>query len=91
MYYHNSPTVKQLKQLKAQRATEMKQLLATMKSVTSKYDTTITKLEKLRKQELFLENEISTGRLSQAQFQHATNVVNSNRIKASRLVSKLLS
>ena len=89
MYYHNSPTTKQVKLLKASRAEEMKHHLEAMKQVSAKYDPTILKLETLRKQELYIENERSAGRLSSTQLEHAHATIASNRVKAKRMVTKL--
>lgn len=90
MYYHNSPTTKQLKALKRAKAVEMKQHLNNMQLVTSKYETTIRTLEQLRTQELLVENEMSTNRLSKEQLDDAHDILKRNRRKASKLVLELL-
>lgn len=90
MYFHNSPTVKQLKALKRAKAVEMKLQLDKMTRITKRYQPTIDKLEKLRKLELLIENEISTGRLSDEQVQRAHDALASNQNKAARLVRSLL-
>jgi len=89
MYYHNSPTPAQIKQLKAMRANEMRTHLQAMKRVSEKYEPTITKLQKLRNQELFVENEFSTGRLTPIQLNQAHATISKNRAKAARMVAKL--
>lgn len=90
MYYHNSPTAKQLKAIKYAKAVEMKTHLDAMTQVTAKYKDTLKLLEKLRGIELYLSNEISTGRLEGQLLSDAQAVLEQNRRKAARLVKKLL-
>lgn len=90
MYYHNSPTVKQIKAIKKAQADDMKRHLAAMRSTTNKFSKTLELLETLRKQELFIENERSAGRLVGDRLVEAEAIIKHNRGKAERQVKRLL-
>jgi predicted amino acid racemase len=89
MYYHNSPTAKQLKTLKALKAQEMKYHLDAMKAVTAKYAHTIDQLARLRRMELEIGNNVSQGRYTAAQIDRITDQMAKNQRKAARMVAKL--
>lgn len=52
MYYHNSPTVKQIKEIKASRAADMANATASMKAISNEYKQILKDLDELRKKEL---------------------------------------
>ena len=52
MYYHNSPTVKTIKQLKQSRAADMLNATNSMKLISDSYKTILLELENLRHKEL---------------------------------------
>ncbi len=52
MYYHNSPTLKAIKQVKASRAADMADATAGMKQISASYKTILKELEELRQKEL---------------------------------------
>jgi hypothetical protein len=52
MYYHNSPTVKTIKKLKASRAADMADATASMKQISKNYQIILKELESLRQKEL---------------------------------------
>lgn len=52
MYYHNSPTVQKIKQLKASRAADMADATAGMKQISASYKKILTSLEILREKEI---------------------------------------
>lgn len=90
MYYHNSPTPKQLKAVKTAKAAEMKIHLESMKLVTYKYRQVISMLEQLRGMELSLENLISTGRIEGDELVKAQDTLERDRKKVTRMVAKLV-
>jgi hypothetical protein len=90
MYYHNSPTVKQLKAINIVKASEMKKHTDAMKLVTAKYKFIISMLGQQRAMELGLENQLSTGRLDDDKLNEMTKILEQNRKKISRAVKQLL-
>lgn len=64
MYFHGSPTTKQLKQLKRLKADEMRRLLQAMQQVTTIYTPLIQQLEDLRAVELQVSSLLSTHKLT---------------------------
>lgn len=52
MYYHNSPTTKNIKMLKALRAGDMAQATDAMKRITKHYSKILSDLDVLRQKEL---------------------------------------
>lgn len=90
MYYHNSPTPQQLKAINKAKAAEMKIHTDAMKNVTAKYKYAIAMLEQVRAMELGLENQISTGRISDDQLPEAQKILEQNRKKVTRAVKQLL-
>lgn len=90
MYYHNSPTVQQLRQLKRAKADEMKFYLHAMTRVTTKYDNAIYLLQRLRTKELEIENEMSTGRLEGDDLIKEQKNIEFVRRKTTKIVEGLL-
>ena len=87
MYYHNSPTTRQLKTIKAAKAAEMRAQLAIMRGITAKYERAIGQLEKLREYERTI--DAIADRLTPDQLAQAHNTIARGRAKASRLVARL--
>jgi hypothetical protein len=52
MYYHNSPTLKNIKLLKTSRAADMNDAIAGMKAISASYRNILKDLHKLREKEL---------------------------------------
>jgi len=84
--YHHSPTPKQIKLIKQLRAAEMKKHTDAMKQISAKYEPILSKLEKLRSQEVTF-NGIQQ-RLTPEQIEKMTAVLLANRKKAGRIVAK---
>ena len=88
-FYHNSPTTKQIKQLKAQRANDMRIHINAMKQVTTKYATALAKLDKLRLMEIELASNIKQGIYTDEQIARIEAGMAKNRRAALRVFTKL--
>jgi len=88
MYYHNSPTTRQLKTIKAAKATEMRAQLAIMRGITAKYERAIGQLERLREYERTIDT--ITDRLTPGQLAQAHDTIARGRSKAKKLVAKII-
>jgi len=88
--YHDSTTTKQIKALKAARATEMKLHTEAMKAVTRKYAKAIALAEAVRVQELEVGNNAVVGRYSAEEMDRVKAVLLRNRKKMTTVASNLL-
>ena len=87
-YYHKSPTIQQLKDIKALRAAEMKKCTDAMKAISAKYADVVATLEHQRSMEIDVAGHIKQGRFSDEQIAVIDGKIKANHAKLARKVAK---
>lgn len=87
-HYHKSPTIQQLKTIKALRAAEMKKCTDAMKIISAKYADLVATLEHQRNIEIDVSGHIKQGRFSDEQIAVIDGKIKANHAKLARKVAK---